>query len=80
MKDYRSILIPLLGAGDGGLAPVLVAPRLISAAIKYYNENPKSTLKEIFFLAFTGSHKSACDRELDRLRKSGVIKPIEYAQ
>jgi nudix-type nucleoside diphosphatase (YffH/AdpP family) len=26
MKDCRSILIPILGAGDGGLTPVLVAP------------------------------------------------------
>jgi O-acetyl-ADP-ribose deacetylase (regulator of RNase III) len=76
-KNCESILIPIIGAGDGGLQPAVVVPQLISAAMRYYQDNPQTTLKEIYFLAFTGAHKSACDRELHRLLDQGIIKRTE---
>ena len=73
-KNCESILIPMIGGGDGGMHVDKVVPKLMSAAIKYFEEYPTTTLKEIYFLAFTAEHKSACDRELERLRKQGTIQ------
>lgn len=72
-RDCRSIVIPMLGAGDGGLQIEQVVPKLFTAAVNYFEENPATTLKEVYFLAFTAGHKSACDRELARLRKDHII-------
>jgi nudix-type nucleoside diphosphatase (YffH/AdpP family) len=73
-KNCESILFPMLGAGDGGLRIEAVVPRLFEAAVNFYHEHlTTTTVKEIYFLAFTGEHKSACDAALDELHRRGVI-------
>ena len=72
-QHCASILIPMLGAGDGGLRVEEVAPQLFKAAAEFFRNHPATTLKEIYFLAYTAGHKSACDRELDRLHQAGFI-------
>src|SRR5262245_34376451 len=40
----RSILVPLLGTGEGGLTAGQVAPRLVAAAIEFFERHPKTAL------------------------------------
>jgi nudix-type nucleoside diphosphatase (YffH/AdpP family) len=73
-KNDESILIPLIGAGDGGLSIEQVVPNLIGAAIEFLQESPASTIKKISFLAFTGGHKAVLDRELQVYCRRAIIR------
>ena len=65
-KRFESILIPMLGAGDGGLPIEDVAQTIIPAAIEYLQHTDMPTLKEIYFLAYTARARSACDQVLQQ--------------
>jgi nudix-type nucleoside diphosphatase (YffH/AdpP family) len=79
-SDSKSILFPMIGAGDGGLGIDEVAPKLVQAAIDYLRVNVESnakdkgkariairtTIKEIYFLAYTAAHQHALDAALKR--------------
>ena len=61
----NSILFPVIGAGDGGLRVDQVVSKLIEAAIGYLDSNSaRTTIKEVYFLAYTAAHKNALDAEL----------------
>ena len=60
----RHILIPMLGTGDGGLSVEQVVPLLVSAAVDFLRRNPDTSLKEVYFLAFSARHKDACEMAL----------------
>ena len=72
-KRFESILVPLLGAGDGGVPVDVVADIIIPAAINHMLSVPDQTLKEIYFLAFRPRDKGACDQVLERLRRDGTL-------
>jgi nudix-type nucleoside diphosphatase (YffH/AdpP family) len=74
--EHRSILIPMLGAGDGGLPVEDVAETIIPVAETFLRDNPKSVLKEIYFLAYTSRDKAACDRELEGLQRRGALELV----
>jgi nudix-type nucleoside diphosphatase (YffH/AdpP family) len=74
LRDSVSILFPMIGAGDGGLTIEQVVPRLFGAATGYFQENPATTMQEIYFLAYTASQRTACEREIDRLCHDGIIR------
>jgi len=78
-KRFESILIPLLGSGDGGVAVEEVAEVIIPAAVSHLNSLPDQTLKEIYFLAFRPRDKSACDQVLERLARDGMLSRGEDA-
>jgi nudix-type nucleoside diphosphatase (YffH/AdpP family) len=69
----RSIVFPMLGAGDGGLSIESVADAIIPVAIHFFGSNPDTKLKEIYFLAFKPRDRSACDRVLESFCQSGVL-------
>jgi hypothetical protein len=46
-KNFESILIPMLGAGDGGLTVEAVAQTIIPAAIEHFQHAVNPTLKQI---------------------------------
>jgi nudix-type nucleoside diphosphatase (YffH/AdpP family) len=71
--NMNSILIPMLGAGDGGLAVEDVAKVVIPVAIDYFRKPETASLKEIYFLAFKSRDKNACDRVLDHLCSEGAL-------
>jgi nudix-type nucleoside diphosphatase (YffH/AdpP family) len=71
MKPDRHILIPMLGTGDGGLTIEEVAPELIAAAVEFLQRNPKTNLKEIYFLAYSAPHQEACEIAL---RANGALE------
>jgi nudix-type nucleoside diphosphatase (YffH/AdpP family) len=52
-KRYRSALVPIFATGQGGFPVHDVAPLLVKRALAFLEENPKSTLKEIYFLAYS---------------------------
>jgi nudix-type nucleoside diphosphatase (YffH/AdpP family) len=75
--NMNSILFPMLGAGDGGLAVEEVAKVAIPAAVGYFLKPDTASLKEIYFLAYKSRDKTACDRVLDRLCAEGVLVRLE---
>lgn len=62
----------MIGAGDGGLRIEDVVPRLVGTVIGYLEANhkkassKKTTIKEVYFLAYTAAHKHALDIELKK--------------
>ena len=72
-QPLESILIPMLGAGDGGLPVEEVAQTIIPQAVRYFSRSDLTTLKEIYFLAYTARDKAACDQVLDLLRSEDTL-------
>jgi ADP-ribose pyrophosphatase len=72
-RALQSILIPMLGGGDGGLPVEDVAKALIAAAVNYLQSEPPPSLKEIYFLAYKSRDKAACDFVLEQFRAQGVL-------
>lgn len=72
-KRFESILIPMFGAGEGGLQIEDVAQTLIPAAIEYFQRSDAPTLREIYFLAFTMRARGACDQVLHRYQLDHVL-------
>lgn len=52
-SGYSSVLVPMLGTGDGGLPVQEVAPQLLKSAIEFVEQNPNPKLKQICFLAYS---------------------------
>src|ERR1700730_150369 len=75
-KD-QSILFPILGAGDGNLTVEAVTPKLVRAAVEFFEKRPDTVLKEVYFLAYTERHKRACEDVFGALRdeKRLIDKP-----
>jgi ADP-ribose pyrophosphatase len=63
----QSILIPMIGAGDGGLKVEDVAERLFSAIDAFIRETPEGGLAEYYVLAYSTKDRAAAERALDRL-------------
>ena len=73
MESRDSILLPLLGAGDGGLGVEEVAEMVIPAAVKYLQNNPLTSIKEIYFIAFRSADRDACEQALEPFRRNGIL-------
>lgn len=69
----KSILIPMIGAGDGGLRVEQVAPKVVDAAADYFAAHPNTELKHIFLLAYTARDKAACE---EAIVKRGDFAPL----
>ena len=73
-KRYRSALVPMLGTGQGGFPVGRVAPLLVKRTLAFFRENPKSPLREVYFLAY-----SEGDLEILRnaIKEFSSIEPVE---
>lgn len=73
-KRYRSALVPIFGTGQGGFPVGRVAPLLVKRTLAYFRENPKSPLREVYFLAY-----SAGDLDILRnaIKEFSAIEPVE---
>jgi ADP-ribose pyrophosphatase len=73
---YRSILLPLFGAGidrtSSGLRTQRICEALVPAAISYLEKNPGSLIERVYFLAYTPIEVEICDSVLSR--NSGLIR------
>jgi nudix-type nucleoside diphosphatase (YffH/AdpP family) len=65
-RYYDSILIPIIGAGEGGLSVEDVTKAIIPAAIERLGNVSLPTLRKIFFVAFDARAKAACDAVLEK--------------
>jgi nudix-type nucleoside diphosphatase (YffH/AdpP family) len=63
---FESILIPLIGTGDGGLSIENVAKAIIPAAIGRLEGAKLPTVKKVFFIAFDARAQAACDAALEK--------------
>jgi nudix-type nucleoside diphosphatase (YffH/AdpP family) len=61
---FNSILIPMLGAGDGGLSSEKVAPCIVEAAAGFQADHPQSLLRDIYLLAYTARDRAAIEEAL----------------
>jgi O-acetyl-ADP-ribose deacetylase (regulator of RNase III) len=75
LGSFQSILIPMFGAGDGGLVVEDVARTIIPPAIEYFQYADMPTLKEIYFLAFTTRDRNACETVLAQYVSDGTLVP-----
>ena len=73
MKRPESILIPMLGAGDGRVSVEAVAEKIIPPAIEYFRHSDMPTLTAIYFLAYTARHRDACTAVLERYCVDDVL-------
>ena len=73
-KRYRSALVPMLGTGQGGFPVGRVAPLLVKRTLAFFRENPKSPLREVYFLAY-----SEGDLEILRnaIKEFSSVEPVE---
>jgi nudix-type nucleoside diphosphatase (YffH/AdpP family) len=73
-KRYRSALVPMLGTGQGGFPVGRVAPLLVKRTLAFFRENPKSPLREVYFLAY-----SEGDLEILRsaIKEYSSVEPVE---
>jgi O-acetyl-ADP-ribose deacetylase (regulator of RNase III) len=60
-EDIHSILFPLMGTGTSKQDADAAARDLISAAISYLEENKKSKINKVFFLAFNEQDRERCE-------------------
>jgi ADP-ribose pyrophosphatase len=73
-KRYRSALVPIFGTGQGGFLAGDVIPLLVKRVLVFFRENPKSTLREVYFLAYS-------EGDLETLKNaisiSSAVEPVE---
>jgi O-acetyl-ADP-ribose deacetylase (regulator of RNase III) len=67
-----SILFPLLGTGTAGANVHKTAGSLIDAAVKYFDQEPISTIRDIYFLAMSDRARNACLSALNRAKVDRV--------
>jgi nudix-type nucleoside diphosphatase (YffH/AdpP family) len=75
----ESVLIPMIGAGEGALPIQTVADEIIPAAVDHFKSVPNSTVKKVYFLAFRLREKNACDKVLERYCEQGVLRRLSQA-
>jgi hypothetical protein len=72
VAQLDSILIPIFrGSDDNAIVRYFV--EAIAVVIRYFDEMPSPSLREIYFLAVRYRDKVACDRALEDLRLSGHL-------
>jgi nudix-type nucleoside diphosphatase (YffH/AdpP family) len=73
----ESILIPLIGAGDGGLSVEDVARASIPAAVDHLASLPLPTLTKVFFIAYNAPARKACEDALQECVALGKLVKAE---
>jgi nudix-type nucleoside diphosphatase (YffH/AdpP family) len=76
-RHYDSILIPIIGAGEGGVSVEDVTKAIIPAAIEHMRTAQLPTLQKVFFIAFDARSKAACDAVLGGAVADGKLAKKE---
>lgn len=81
-RGVSSILIPMLGTGDGGLPVNEVAIPLMQRAIDYLRANPRSTIEKVYFLGYSETDAEALARAIQELSSlfddDNLQKPAQH--
>jgi nudix-type nucleoside diphosphatase (YffH/AdpP family) len=73
-RRYKSALVPVFGTGQGGYPVADVAPLLVKRALGFFEEYPRSSLKEIYFLAYS-------EGDLETLKNAiESSKPVAFTE
>ncbi|THD45552.1 MAG: NUDIX domain-containing protein [Bradyrhizobium sp.] len=72
-SDLDSILVPMIGCGDGGLPVEEAAQTIIGAAVEHISSVQFPTLKDIYFLAYRAADRNACEQALRNLCEEGAL-------
>jgi nudix-type nucleoside diphosphatase (YffH/AdpP family) len=72
-KYCETILIPMIGAGDGGLKDEEVGDAIVSAAINHLRNVKLPTLREVYFIAYNQRAKKVYDDVLERYCAEGTL-------
>ncbi len=73
--SLRTILFPLLGAGQGQGEPEATMTALAGAAIDYFASVPSSGITTVYFLAYTDAELKACERSISASKR--LIKVLD---
>jgi nudix-type nucleoside diphosphatase (YffH/AdpP family) len=65
-RPYRSIVLPLFGAGQPNIPAPEVARLLVAAAVDFFDRNRGPLLREIYFIAYSNRHVGMFETELRR--------------
>lgn len=76
-KQDESILIPMIGSGEGGLSIEEVARLIIPPAVEHLRTTRLPTLKEIYFLAFSTPHRHACEQVFKQYCEDGALVRLD---
>jgi len=71
-ESLRSILFPLIGTGTARAGQENTIPHLLNAAISYFKSNPSSSLREIYFLAWTDVDLEVCQSVIQAKEDLGL--------
>jgi O-acetyl-ADP-ribose deacetylase (regulator of RNase III) len=66
--NYKSVAIPIIGTGDGGLLVSEVAPILVDKSIAHLKANPWGRLDQIFLVPYNDVAVDEVDRAFDERR------------
>lgn len=72
----RSVLIPLIGSGEGGLAPREVMPEILGGIFDFARIHKSSVVAEINLLAFYGRELTACASALQQYADASKLERI----
>ncbi|MFN8412869.1 MAG: macro domain-containing protein [Anaerolineales bacterium] len=76
-EEIKSILFPLMGTGTTKLDPLEVTRQLIDAALSYIEENPKTKVQQVFFLAYNKQDFDVCKNIFENDKRITVQKPVD---
>jgi ADP-ribose pyrophosphatase len=79
-KPFRSVLIPMIGAGQGGLPPHEVAPILVERAAEFFKAHPKGTLEEIYLCAYTTEDRLELEAALAPRIREGFMEKVSSTE
>ncbi len=79
-QPYKSILIPLLGAGQGQRKAHEIARAIVPAAVTFMQRNPDAILNRVCFLGFTEREYALLNEAIQPLVKDKVLEPADAAR
>jgi O-acetyl-ADP-ribose deacetylase (regulator of RNase III) len=59
-EDLRTVVMPLLGTGNGGGDPERTAVMMVESALDYLRSNSASRVRVLYLLAFTDVEERIC--------------------
>ncbi len=72
-RRYTSVLIPMMGAGDGGLEVDIVARRTVETVEAHLTATPSTHIQDIYLLAFTPADLAAIQ---NAIAQTGRFTPL----
>ena len=76
---WRSLLLPMIGTGSGGVPGETAAPALIDAVLSYFKRNPGAPTPAVYLNPFTRHLTELVARDLERRAELAEIPAEEAA-